>query len=87
LKRIETEYADFPFPLPVVLIGHSKLFTPYNERDLGVFLKYVAKSAGRCRFSTFRELDPAAMRKAFEHEYAGVALQRSQEGVQPGTAR
>ena len=87
LKRIETEYADFPFPLPVVLIGHSKLFTPYNERTLRVFLEYVAKNAGRCRFSTFRELDPAAMRKAFENEYAGVALQRSQEGAQPGTAR
>jgi len=87
LKRIEIEYAGFPYPLPVVLIGHSKLFTPYNERDLRVFLEYVAKSTTSCRFSTFSELDPATMRKAFEHEYAGVALQRHPKGAQPGTAR
>jgi hypothetical protein len=87
LKRIEKDYADFPYPLPVVLIGHSKLFTPYNEKSLRGFLEYVAKSTGICRFSTFRDLDPATMRKAFEHEYAGAALQRPSKNVQPGTAR
>lgn len=73
LKRIDAKYGDFPHPLPVVLIGHSKLYTRYNEKNLAVFLEHVARHAGRYRFATFRELEPSEMRKAFEHEWAGRA--------------
>lgn len=87
LKRIENEYADFPYPLPVVLIGHSKLFTSYNERQLRRFLEYVAGNTVNCRFATFGELDPATMRKAYEHECAGGGLPRAEKIAHPGTAR
>lgn len=87
MKRIGAAYGDFPFPLPVVLIGHSKLFTPYNERDLTVFLEHVAEDTAHCRFSTFRDLEPSVLRKAFVHESTGRAVQRHQENAQPGKAR
>jgi hypothetical protein len=87
LKRIATRYRDFPYPLPVVLIGHSKLFTPYNESDLTAFLRYVAEHAAEHRFSTFGELEPEVMRKAFGHERASSAVWRGPKNVQPGTAQ
>jgi hypothetical protein len=84
LKRIAARYGDFPYPLPVVLIGHSKLFTTYNERDLTTFLEYVAEHTADYRFSTFGELEPDVMRKAFGHERAGCAVQHDQKNAQPG---
>jgi hypothetical protein len=44
--------------LPVVLIGHSKLFTRLNERQLDPFLAHVARNPDRFRFATFRESLP-----------------------------
>lgn len=44
--------------LPVVLIGHSKLFTRLNERQLEPFLAHVARHPDRFRFATFREALP-----------------------------
>ncbi|MFO1497470.1 MAG: hypothetical protein U1G07_03565 [Verrucomicrobiota bacterium] len=38
---------------PFVLIGHSKLFTRWNERSLDPFLKFVARRQSRCVFGTF----------------------------------
>jgi hypothetical protein len=40
---------------PFVLIGHSKLFTPANERSLEPFLRYAASRPERMRFATFRD--------------------------------
>jgi hypothetical protein len=77
LRRVEATHGECPHPLPLVLIGHSKLFTTYNEEDFAVFLEYVAGHTARYRFATFGELDPDVMRKAFEHERAGGAIQRN----------
>ena len=41
--------------LPVVLIGHSKLYTPLNERGLERFLAHVAAHPERFRFATLRD--------------------------------
>jgi hypothetical protein len=40
-----------------VLIGHSKLFTRFNERSLEPFLRFVAERSDRFRFGTFGQLD------------------------------
>jgi hypothetical protein len=40
---------------PFVLIGHSKLFTPANERGLERFLRYAASRKQEMRFATFGE--------------------------------
>jgi hypothetical protein len=58
----------------VVLIGHSKLFTRRNERDLDRFLRHVAAHPGRFRFATLAELDETGLREAFEHERAVRAV-------------
>ena len=40
---------------PFVMIGHSKLFTPANERSLERFLRYAASRKQEMRFATFGE--------------------------------
>jgi hypothetical protein len=47
--------------VPFVLIGHSKLFTSWNERTLCPFLAYVAANKSRCAFGTFDSLDLAPL--------------------------
>jgi hypothetical protein len=39
--------------VPFVLIGHSKLFTPQNERSLRPFLEFIAQNGKRFGFGTF----------------------------------
>ncbi len=39
--------------LPFVLIGHSKLFTKFNERSLEPFLQHVARNLPRLSFGIF----------------------------------
>jgi len=60
LNRAQSRYAALSDDLPFVLIGHSKLFTPANERSLRPFLDYVANSEdppfGFAKFNSF-ELD------------------------------
>ena len=41
--------------LPFVLIGHSKLFSPHNEKTLRPFLEAVRKDSGRFEFGTFQK--------------------------------
>ena len=55
LKRAARRYDAPEVTLPVVLIGHSKLFTRRNERQLKPFLEYVAEHPDRYRFATLRE--------------------------------
>jgi hypothetical protein len=45
--------------VPFVLIGHSKLFTPSNQRSLERFLRYAASQPQRIGFTTFREASVA----------------------------
>jgi hypothetical protein len=64
LRRIERRYADHEGVLPVVLIGHSKTFTAWNERSLEPFLRFVADHGDRFGFGTFRDFDLGAFRRA-----------------------
>jgi hypothetical protein len=56
LNRGASRYRDSNVPLPFVLIGHSKLFTPWNERSLRPFLDYVTRNNSRFSFGTFDSL-------------------------------
>ncbi len=58
LRRVEARYGAREETLPVVLIGHSKLFTAWNARSLEPFLRFVAANADRFAFGRFRDFDP-----------------------------
>ncbi len=57
LELAEREFNCAEGELPFVLIGHSKLFSSFNEWSLQPFLLYVAKRPGRFRFAKFGEFD------------------------------
>jgi hypothetical protein len=57
LLRAEREHRSAELDLPFVLIGHSKLFTRFNEWNLRPFLAYVAKHPGRFGFGRFADFD------------------------------
>jgi len=57
LTRGAARHADAAATVPFVLIGHSKLFTSWNERSLRPFLAYVAANNARYSFGTFESLD------------------------------
>jgi hypothetical protein len=56
LKRGASRHLDSTAPLAFVLIGHSKLFTSWNERTLRPFLAQVAGNNSRFQFGTFDSL-------------------------------
>lgn len=64
LRRIERRYAGEEGPLPVVLIGHSKTFTAFNESTLEPFLRFVARNGDRFAFGTFRDFEAHASAEA-----------------------
>ena len=55
LKRAEANYGTLGIALPFVLIGHSKLFTRFNEWSLRPFLSYVASRPNRFGFAIFAD--------------------------------
>jgi hypothetical protein len=55
LENAAKRYDGLDRSLPLVLIGHSKLFTKLNQRTLEPFLQYVAGRPDRFRFATFRD--------------------------------
>lgn len=57
LKRAASLHGDRAGDLPFVLIGHSKLFTRFNERSLQPFLQFVADHGPRFGFGTFGSFD------------------------------
>ena len=57
LKRAEAEYSTANGDVPFVLIGHSKLFTPFNEWSLKPFLSFVANHPARYCYATFGDFD------------------------------
>ena len=61
VRRIEQQHGRGEGVLPIVLIGHSKLFSRLNERSLEPFLRYVAERTDRFGFGTFGELDLNAL--------------------------
>jgi hypothetical protein len=62
LERAERKAAGAGSDVPVVLIGHSKLFTAANARSLRPFLDYVARAPERFRFGRFRDINFEAFR-------------------------
>lgn len=57
LMHAEKDFSDVENDVPFVLIGHSKLFSKWNERTLSPFLEYVAKNPGRYRFGLYSDID------------------------------
>jgi hypothetical protein len=55
LKKVEKDYAHLEEEIPFVTIGHSKLYTPYNEKSLLPFLKYVSEHSEQYKFTTFQD--------------------------------
>lgn len=53
MQRIEKKYSPVNYQIPVVSLGHSKIFTKANEKSLTVFLKYVTRSDNSCFFAVF----------------------------------
>jgi hypothetical protein len=53
LRRAACECGDVKQQLYFVLIGHSKLFTHFNEGSLEPFLKWVAANPAEFQFGTF----------------------------------
>ena len=58
LERAEARHCGNSVDLPFVLIGHSKLFTRFNERSLRPFLSFVHDRPARLRFATLASGDP-----------------------------
>ena len=56
LKRGASRHRDSAAPRPFVLIGHSKLFTSWNDRTLRPFLAHVVGNKSRFQFGTFGSL-------------------------------
>lgn len=73
LRRAAAKVGDAPCDVPIVLIGHSKLFTRANARSLEPFLAFVADHGDRFAFGTFRDADFEAIRRAFHAPGARVA--------------
>lgn len=57
LQNIEKRYGQDDVNLPVVLIGHSKIFTRSNEKSLQPFLAYIANNQARFQFGTFHDIE------------------------------
>lgn len=60
LKRAAAAHGAAERPECFVLIGHSKLFTPANERSLQPFLQFVAGRPDQFQFGTFGAMQPGA---------------------------
>ncbi len=56
LERVERTYGNTRAEVPFVLIGHSKLFTPYNQTSLAPFLKHVEAHPQKYCFSRFKDM-------------------------------
>jgi hypothetical protein len=56
-RRVQNLYGRASGDLPIVLIGHSKIFTRINERSLEPFLRFIADNGDVFAFGTFRDFD------------------------------
>ncbi|MDN5205420.1 hypothetical protein QQ008_28805 [Fulvivirgaceae bacterium BMA10] len=62
-KRIYDKYGHLGVKIPVVLIGHSKIFTGINERSLEPFLAFIAENHDKYCFSKFSDFDLQTFRE------------------------
>lgn len=61
LGRAEAAHAARDVQLPFILIGHSKLFSRFNEWSIRSLLEHIAKRPERYQFSRFGDIDLAAV--------------------------
>lgn len=62
IKRADLEFGQSnPAVLPFVLIGHSKLFTRFNEWSLEPFLSFIAQHTDSFGFARFSDFDLEAL--------------------------
>jgi hypothetical protein len=57
LKKIENNYEKYNIDIPIVLIGHSKSFTNFNEKQLIPLLNYLNKNESKYHYSLFKDID------------------------------
>jgi len=60
INRAAGEHEHHGRELPFVLIGHSKLFTRYNERSLIPFLRHIHEGSSRVHFGKFTAINGMA---------------------------
>jgi hypothetical protein len=60
LERAAARHGHEPRVLPFVLIGHSKIFTRFNERSLRPFLEFVQQHPDRFGFARLAEAESFA---------------------------
>lgn len=69
LERAEVKYAIDKAEFPFVLIGHSKLFSRFNELSLRPFLAHIAKHPERFGFGRFSDFPLDQMGKTWNTEH------------------
>lgn len=74
IKRATTRFDQADGTLPFVLIGHSKLFSRFNEWSLRPFLAHVRKHPGRFLFGKFADFPLAEAAPAKISPSATAAL-------------
>ncbi len=57
LKRISKKYGHLDQKLPVVLIGHSKIFTKSNAKSLERYLDFIQRNPAQYDFGVFGDFD------------------------------
>jgi peptidoglycan/xylan/chitin deacetylase (PgdA/CDA1 family) len=82
LNRASLNYAGRAGDLPFVLIGHSKLFTSFNERSLRPLLSYVKGNPNRFGFSIFSDVELSADGPGFQSGIRGKQSENNQSGRQ-----
>jgi len=63
LENIKKNNKNIDINLPVVLIGHSKLYNQRNQKTLEKFLKTVSNNKSDYTFGTFSNIDFESIRK------------------------
>ena len=70
LENVEKRYGHFKIEVPFVTIGHSKLYTKFNELSLKPFLKFVSENPEKYSFGKYSDFDL----KTFENINLNPAL-------------
>lgn len=85
-ERASRRYDDPDRELPLILIGHSKLFGRRNERQLERFLRHVAAHPDRYRFATLCEALTNLRAPGLDPDVPGLAGLRPDPNGAPAPA-
>jgi len=83
VRRARARNRDAEIDLPIVGIGHSKLYNSLNERQLRKFLHFIANHPDEYGFGTFGEFDLESFRKpsaSVTNSTADPALRGKKDG-------